>query len=394
MLERFLLGRRGLLAGGAAMIGAMGGGTRATAQQSSVDLPDYVSWKDPAALILHSNNTIEMERWAFGTAALTPENKLFVRNNVAPPPESILENRDTWEIRVEGVAEPQTLTLASLKTMGIKTVAMVLQCSGNGRAYFDHEPSGTPWEVGAAGCVMWTGVPLRSVIDALGGPADGAEYVTGTGGETLPDGIDPLTLLVERSVPLDALDDILLAWDMNGEPISLAHGGPLRMVVPGFTGVNSVKYVTRVAMTEEQSPALIQQSRYRLQPVGETGGPEHPSVWRMGVKSWITGPLEATGAGQTQVTGVAFGGTKDISSVEISVDDGKTWVSAEFIGPDLGKFAWRPFVAQLDLSPGNYRLVSRATDADGSQQPEQTEPNDAGYNHNGWRAPGVEIEVA
>ncbi len=390
----FKIGRRSLLAGSGAILSVMASGVRVQAQESVTALPDYVSWKDADALIVHSNSTIEMERSAFGTSAFTPEDRLYVRNNVAPPPASILDDRDAWEVSIDGVAEPRSLTLAELKTMGITTVAMVLQCSGNGRAYFEHEPSGTPWQVGAAGCVMWTGVPLRVVVDALGGAAEGMEYVTGTGGETLPEGLDPLTLLVERSVPLDALDDILLAWELNGEPISLAHGGPLRMVVPGFTGVNSVKYVTKVAMTAEQSPALIQQTRYRLQPVGEEGGPDHPSVWQMSVKSWITGPLDATQAGRVQVTGVAFGGTTNVASVEVSADDGQTWSTAEFIGPDLGKFAWRPFVAQMDLQPGTYRLVSRATDADGNQQPEQTEPNDPGYNHNGWRAPGIEIEVA
>ena len=103
---------------------------------------------------------------------------------------------------------------------------MVLQCSGNGRAFFPSKPSGTPWTVGAAGCVVWSGVPVRDVVKALGGVADGMVYMTGTGGEVLPAGLDPKTVIVERSVPLAALEDALLAWEMNGEPVSLAHGGP------------------------------------------------------------------------------------------------------------------------------------------------------------------------
>lgn len=395
MTEIINLQRRYLLAGTAATAvtaGALASGVRVHASEG-VELPEYVNWKEPDALIVHSDNTLETKRSAFGTASITQEDRLYIRNNVSPPPASILDDRDAWEVSIEGVANPQTLTVGELKSMGIETVTMVLQCSGNGRAYFEHEPSGTPWQVGAAGNVMWTGVPLRTVVDALGGPAEGAQFVTGTGGEEIPEGIDPLSVLVERSVPLEALDDILLAWDLNGEPISLAHGGPLRMIVPGYTGVNNVKYVNRVALTDEESPARIQQTRYRLQPVGEEGGPQWPSVWKMEVKSWITGPLESRAAGMTQVTGVAFGGANAVDSVEVSVDGGETWHEAEFIGPDLGRFAWRPFVLPIELEPGSYTLVSRATDSEGNSQPEEFEPNQPGYSHNGWRAPAVEITI-
>ena len=94
--------------------------------------------------------------------------------------------------------------------------------------------------------------------------------------------------MVERSIPLKALDQALLAWDMNDEPMPLAHGGPLRMVVPGYFGVNNVKYVDRVAFTEGQSDAKIQASGYRIRPIGEKGAPDQPSMWEMPVKSWVT----------------------------------------------------------------------------------------------------------
>eukprot|EP01034_Spumella_vulgaris_P008489 gene8489-10799_t len=184
----------------------------------------------------------------------------------------------------------RSLTLAELKTLGVETVATVLQCSGNGRGVFPSKPSGTPWSVGAAGCVVWSGVPLRNVVAALGGLADGAAYLTGTGGEKLPEGADPLTVLVERSVPVKAMDDALLAWEMNGEPLSLAHGGPLRLVVPGYQGVNNIKYVKRVAFTSAQSQARIMSHGYRMSPPGSKASPDQPSVWEMGVKSWINGP--------------------------------------------------------------------------------------------------------
>ncbi|MDB5890240.1 MAG: sulfite oxidase [Polaromonas sp.] len=131
--------------------------------------------------------------------------------------------------------------MRDLKSMGIETVAMVLQCSGNGRSFFPSKPSGTPWTVGAAGCVVWSGVPVRAVVEALGGLATGRAYMTGTGGQTLPAGIDPKTIMVERSLPVAAMADALLAWELNGAPVSLAHGGPLRLIVPGYTGVNNIK---------------------------------------------------------------------------------------------------------------------------------------------------------
>ncbi len=378
MTDKIDLKRRYLMAGTVAATGLLASGVSVSAQDNP--LPDYVDWKEPEAMIVHSNNTLETRRDAFGTSIVTPEDKLYIRNNVSPPDASILDDRDGWEVAIEGVAEPRTLTVGELKTMGVDTVTMVLQCSGNGRAYFEHAPSGTPWQVGAAGNVMWTGVPLRAVVEALGGPADGANFITGTGGEVIPEGLDANDVMVERSVPIDVLDTVLLAWDINGEPISLAHGGPLRMIVPGFTGVNNIKYVKTVALTAEETQAAIQRTRYRLQPVGESGGPEHPSVWQMNVKSFVTG--------------VAFGGINAVASVEVSVDGGATWQAAEFIGPDMGRYAWRTFALPADLPAGSHMIVSRATDSEGNVQPEEFEPNEPGYNHNGWRAHGVEITVS
>jgi DMSO/TMAO reductase YedYZ molybdopterin-dependent catalytic subunit len=386
--------RRNLMKGTAAAAGVAVTGLPAGAQETGNKLPGYVDWKDADALIVHSDNTVETTRAAIGAAPVTPTDRLYIRNNIAPPPDSIVADRDAWSVEFEGVKEPRSITVGELKTMGLETVPMVLECSGNGRAFFEHETSGTQWRVGAAGNVFWTGVPLRKVIEALGGVADGAQYITSTGGEELPQEVDRLDVLVERSVPVDVQDNVLLAWDLNGEPIPLAHGGPLRVIVPGFTGVNNVKYVKKIALTPEQSPARIQQSRYRLVPLGEESGPQHPSVWQMQVKSFVTAPLEKSKAGTTQISGVAYGGINAVSSVEVSVDGGKTWEKAEFAGPEIGRYAWRPFVLSKDLEPGTYMIMSRATDSEGNTQPEAPEPNRSGYTHNGWRAHGVEVTVS
>jgi sulfite dehydrogenase len=234
------------------------------------------------------------------------------------------------------------------------------------------------------------------VVDALGGVAPGMRFITGTGGETLPAGVDPKSVIVERSVPMAALQDAMLAWEMNGEPISLAHGGPLRLIIPGYTGVNNVKYIKRLAFTRDETDARIQASRYRMVPPGGKGNPSLPSVWEMGTKSWINSPApgEKVRPGWVQIHGVAMGGMNAARRVDVSIDGGKTWREAAFFGPNLGRYAWRQFVLQAQLRPGTYQLASRATDTQGHTQEETTPFNASGYLNAGWRAHMVPVTVA
>lgn len=387
--RRILVGSAGAMAA----VSLLGFSPLARADEPK-SLPDYAAWKERNALIVHSANTMETQRGAIGNGVITPSDRLFVRNNLPAPPATITDDPDAWEVTIEGVRNPRTLTVGELKTMGITTVASVLQCSGNGRAFFPHGASGTQWSVGAAGCVMWTGAPLKDVVEALGGPSAGARYITSTGGESLPDGLDPKTVVVERSVPTQALESAILAWEMNDEPLPRAHGGPLRMVVPGYYGVNNVKYVKNIALTENQTDAKIQASGYRVRDVGKKGSPDQPSMWEMNVKSWVTSPLESGRSGRNMIFGVAFGGTVALDKVEVSLDGGKNWKQARFLGPDLGPYAWRPFVMASDLSPGEYRIVSRATDTQGNTQPEGRTDNERGYGHNGWNDHGVTVTIS
>lgn len=388
--------RRSLLVGSAGAMAAVSllGFTPLARAEEPKSLPEFADWKERTALIVHSANTMETERGAIGNGVITASDRLFVRNNLPAPPASITETPDTWEVHIDGVKNPRTLTLGELKTRGVTTVASVLQCSGNGRAFFPHGAGGTQWSVGAAGCVMWTGVPLKAVVEALGGIADGARYITSTGGESLPDGLDPKTIIVERSVPTRALDSALLAWEMNDEPLTHTHGGPLRMVVPGYYGVNNVKYVKNIAFTEGQTDAKIQTSGYRVREVGKKGSPDQPSMWEMNVKSWVTAPLETGSAGRNMIYGVAFGGTVALEKVDVSTDGGKSWKQARFLGPDLGPYAWRPFVLATDLPAGEHRIVSRATDVEGNVQPEGRIDNERGYGHNGWSDHGLTVTVS
>ena len=395
------LPRRRLLTGSATALAAAGLASwshGALAQAAAAKpMPAALNWKNADSLIVHSSNTLETKRGAFGTSVITPSDQLYLRNNLPTPDASIVANRDAWEIDIGGVKNPRKVTVGELKTMGLETVAMVLQCSGNGRGFFPSKPSGTGWTVGAAGCVVWSGVPVRAVVDALGGVVDGGLYMTGTGGEKLPDGIDPKTIVVERSVPTAAMQDALLAWEMNGEPIPLAHGGPLRLIVPGYTGVNSIKYVKQLAFTPHESEAKIMSHGYRITPLGGTSNPSQPSVQEMAVKSWINSPLPEDGAlkaGTAQIQGVAFGGMHSVKGVEVSIDGGKTWQTARLVGPDLGKYAWRQFVLQAKLPAGSHTLASRATDTAGNVQPETRVENKSGYNNTSWADHAVTVSAA
>lgn len=392
------LNRRHLLAGSASALATAGLSTWSAGAVAQVKtLPAYAAWKNIDSAIIHSTRTIETKRSAFGTSVITPSDQLYLRNNLPIPDEAIVANRDAWSVSVEGVKSPRSITVRELKTMGLETVAMVLQCSGNGRGFFPHKPSGTPWTVGAAGCVVWSGVPVKAVAQALGGVDVAMPFMTGTGGEPLPAGLDPKTVVVERSVPVSAMTDALLAWEMNGEPIPLAHGGPLRLIVPGFTGVNSIKFIKRLAFTAQESDAHIMSHGYRMSPMGAKGDPGQPSVQEMSVKSWINSPApdaSALKAGRNQISGVAFGGMQAVKRVEVSVDGGKTWAEARLVGPDLGKYAWRQFVLDVKLPVGQFVLASRATDMVGDVQPQERLENASGYNNTSWLDHAVTVQVA
>ena len=381
-------------AGGAAAAGLAGFAPAALAQGKP--LPPVAAWKDIDRLIVHSANGIETKRSAFGDGVLTDNDILFLRNNLGAPSASIMANPDAWSVELDGVASPRSVTVGELKTMGIETVPMVLQCSGNGRGFFGHKASGSQWKVGAAGCSMWTGVPVKTVVAALGGVRQGMRYMTGTGGETIPAGVEPMKVMVERSVPWNVMERAILAWELNGEALPLAHGGPLRLVIPGYYGVNNIKYIKRLAFTVDETKANIQASGYRVRPIGQKGAPTQASMWDMNLKSFVTSPAgdEPVRAGVVQVHGVAFSGTSAVKDVEVSLDGGGKWLPASFSGPLLGPYAWRRFVLPVRLSAGTYTITSRASAYDGQVQPELRVDNERAYAHNGWRDHAVNVTVA
>jgi sulfite dehydrogenase len=241
-------------------------------------------------------------------------------------------------------------------------------------------------------------VPVRLVVEHLGGLAADARFMTATGADPLPEGIDPFEVKVERSVPAEkGMKDCLLAWEMNGEPIPLTHGGPLRLIVPGYYGCNQTKYVQTLAFGPEQTQAKIQREDYRMQPLGAKGEPHQASLWEMDLKSWVVGPGgdgEPVLQGKVQLHGVAFSeGKHRLARAELSVDGGKTWKEARWVGPDLGPYAWRNFALEVSLAPGAYEVASRVTDEAGNVQAEARVENERGYGNNSWRDMMMALEV-
>ena len=357
-------------------------------------LPDFIKWKNRDAFIVHSKKGIETHRSAIGESLITPNRNIYIRNNMPTMSDTQIGDRNNWKVSIKGVKNPKTFSLAQLKKLGHTTMATILQCSGNGRGFFAHEVRGSQWKTGAAACVVWTGVPMKVVVDACGGVDSDAVFMTSAGIDHEPTGLDPKKAKVERSVPKKVYKDAMLAWEMNGVPLPNAHGGPLRMVTPGYFGINNVKHLGQVAFTKTESTVKYMKSSYRISPIGKKGS-QYPSCWEMPVKSWITRPTDETGtakAGNVQIVGVAMGGTKKIRSVKVSIDGGQSWKKAKFVGPDLGKYAWRQFVFEANLAPGSYNLASKAS-AGGKTQPELRYENRRGYAHNGWKDHSVNIKV-
>ena len=344
----------------------------------------------------------ETRRSAFQSRSLTPTGLLFVRNNLPMPEPVIVQAANEWVLEVSGTQKPARLSLLELKALGRTEEVAVLQCSGNGRAFFEHGASGSQWRVGAAGCVKWAGVRVSDVVKHLGGTLPEAQFLTATGGETLPEGVDPMTVLVERSVPLEkGMKDCILAWELNGEPVSLTHGGPLRLIVPGYFGCNNIKYVRAIAFSQAESNSKIQRTGYRFRPIGEKGDPSQPSMWRMPVKSWINGLRQSESTPQqegkgsvVEVHGVAFSGERGVDLVEVSFDNGTSWQVASLESGAGGENSWRPFTASSLLAAGTHRIASRARDSEGDIQPMNRLENERGYGHNGWRDAALIVDVA
>jgi len=320
------------------------------------------------------------------------------------PSEEMVKN---WTIRIDGLVQrPRTVTIADLRKMGQEKRVSVIQCAGNGRSFYaaKQKVGGGQWKNGGMGNVVWEGVPLRPFLDELKMvPSASAHWLTAEGWDqpATPEGSD---FAKSYHMADTALDHAILALTMNGEPIPAVHGGPVRLIIPGYYGNMNVKFLSTLLFAAEQSPSVFQSVGYRFpnMPV-EPGqfGPNDYTIYNSRptyahqIKSVIFSPLpeDKPKAGSVEITGVAFNdGEAPITSVEVSTDGGKTWMNAT-IKPAESPWAWHHWSVKGKLVSGANQLVSRATDALGRSQPIDglARWNPRGYEWNG--ADRVEVTV-
>jgi DMSO/TMAO reductase YedYZ molybdopterin-dependent catalytic subunit len=308
----------------------------------------------------------------------TPNDKFFIRNNAMTP--EPFKDPDGWKIVVEGeVNNRLELTLGELKKR-FKSVTqrMVLECGGNGRGFFTPQARGNQWSNGGIGCAEWAGIRLVDILKAAG--VKSSAVFTGHYGA---DGSlsNPNQPALSRGVPIKkALDqNNLIVWAMNGEPLPNIHGGPARLIIPGWPGSLSAKWLNRIWVRDKvhDGPGMGGTSyRVAIKPMVPGGKPD-PANFRdlesMPVRSIITNPANgaklAADVREVRLRGAAWDGDGTVQRVDVSIDFGATWRPAQ-LQPTKNRYDWRRWTATVKLpSEGYFELWSRATDQRGVSQP-------------------------
>src|SRR6266508_2299520 len=293
----------------------------------------------------------------------------------------------TWSLRVDGrVERPLTLSLDEIRSRPARTVAVTMECAGNGRAHLDPRPLSQPWLVEAVGTAEWTGTPLRPLLEEAGLLGDAIEIVFTGLDHGIEGGVEQD---YARSLSVDeaSRDEVILAYEMNGQPLLPQHGFPLRLVVPGWYGMTNVKWLARVEAVAEPFTGFQQAEGYRLlRDRDDSGEP----VTRMAPRALMVPPgfpdfmtrRRFVAPGTCPVRGRAWSGLAPVARVELSDDLGETWHDATLDAADLGPYAWRSWSWTWDPGPGDYEVWCRARDAAGNEQPLIADWNVKGYANN------------
>ena len=317
---------------------------------------------------------------------LTPNPLFYIRNHYSIP-----ECDSHWELVLGGHVE-NTISFSQkdFRSFPIQTLPITLECAGNNRSDLEPQVPGNPFQNGAVSTAIWAGVPLRYLLERTG-IREGAVEVLFEGFDSGQPDPSEETQPYLRSLPIDVAmhPDTLLAYEMNGEPLSREHGYPLRLIVPGWYGMASVKWLRKISVLQESFEGFFQKDRY----IVESDDGEAVPVAKIHVKSLISWPEPgAHMPSQTHmITGMAWSGFAHIARVEISDDGGETWSDAALVGPRY-RYSWQQWTfAWSPESAGHYTLVARATDEDGNTQPLETRWNSLGYIINGVRPVCVEV---
>lgn len=358
-------------------------------------------WNKRADMVVHEDEPYNAEPppAALAGRPLTGNESFYSRNHGPVP------DRDpaSWRLTVDGMVGQQLeLSLEDLQTQfPAHTLTMTLQCAGNRRAGFLQVrdiPGEDPWGPGATSTAEWTGVRLGDVLAAARIDGD-ARHVAFTAPDVSPLAQPPQTY--GSSIPLTKArsEEVLLAWAMNGVDLPPAHGAPVRVVVGGYIGARSVKWVQRVTVQAEPSDNYFQAIAYRVLPADadpdQAGPGEGISLTEVALNSAILQPDAEAGipAGVCEVTGYALaGGGRGVARVDVSVDDGTTWQQAA-LDLETSPWAWRIWRTTVRVEPGEVSIVARAWDTTAAMQPESARQlwNPKGYVNNSW--PRVHVHV-
>jgi len=310
---------------------------------------------------------------------LTPNSLFYVRNHFdIPEAES-----DTWSLDVGGeVQKAASFSLDDLKAFPQQSHIVVLECAGNGRINLDPLVKGTTWGEGAIAQAEFTGLSLFHLLDLVGAAQNVIEVLfTGADSGKVRTGE---TSSYARSLPLDFAKhpDILIAWEMNGQPLPPEHGFPLRLLVPKHYGMSSVKWLKRIDLLTEKFEGFFQTDDYvYMESEDQKDG---TPVEEMRVRSLFASHEDSAtlNAGKHQFSGIAWSGLGEVTQVVLSTDAGETWQNAELQAAD-GPYAWARWTHELNLDePGEHTLLLRATDSSGMQQPLEQYWNRGGYGNN------------
>jgi sulfane dehydrogenase subunit SoxC len=289
----------------------------------------------------------------------------------------------SWRLAIGGAVDrPIELTLDEIRARPSVTMPVTLECAGNGRARFSPRPEGQPWLLEAIGTAEWTGTPLHGILDAAGVASEAVDVVF-TGADVGIQGDVHQEYQRSLTVADTTRDEVLLAYEMNGRPLEPQHGAPLRLLVPGWYGMTSVKWLTRIEAVTEPFEGFQQQAAYRMQQGDELGS----YVTRMLPRALMIPPgitdypfrRRYLAPGSVTVKGRAWSGQGSIVRVEVGVDG--AWSDAKLEEP-VGRYAWRGWSFDWNATQGSHELSCRATDEAGNSQPLDQEWNAQGLSNN------------
>ncbi len=320
---------------------------------------------------------------------VTPNRLFFVRNHFEPP---VVREPQAWELTLEGmVAKPTRWSFAQLAAMPQHSIFATVECAGNGRSFLRQKAAGVQWGAGAIGHAEWTGVRLRDLLEPAGVKTGAQEIIFEGADQGTEDGEK---MNFSRSLPLaKALDsDTLIALRMNGEWLEPNHGAPLRLFVPGWYGVASVKWLRTMRVIDHAYQGYFQTVKYSIDR-GTNSGKRRQPLGPGAVKSEILFPRagEQLRVGTNRVAGVAWAGEERVTRLDLSTDGGRSWHAAHLKGIQQ-PYSWCQWETLWTVTaPGDYTLMSRAHTAAGQTQPFEYDVDNLGYIINVVRPHSVRI---